>query len=111
MLARAIRLRQPINNFYRAYKKAQPFSFSTREWKIVGYILDIKRPLAFYTQTIGKTSSPTLPYAFHAYDNINERLNETYRRLLLKHERKRLPAAEVLLDGINAAWDKLDKYY
>ncbi len=74
-------------------------------------MLDIARPFVFFTQSIGKSSSPTLPYVLETYDSLFERLNESHRRLTSLTQRESTVAVTSLLSGIKAAQAKLDFYY
>jgi hypothetical protein len=109
MLIRAMRLRNAIDKFCEDYRIAHPFQILSVEWDQIGYLIDLLRPFNFFTTTIGKTKSITLPYALRIYDELYERLNESRRRLKAKVNRK--PWVRVLLEGIDAAEAKLDQYY
>ncbi len=102
-------LREAINKFCIKYSPAKAFALSKLEWKQIGYLIDIVRPFNFFTSTVGKTKSITLPYALPIYDELFERLNESRRRL--KAKSTRLEWVSVLIEGIDAAEAKLDFYY
>jgi hypothetical protein len=104
-----MRLRGAINKFCIEYSPAKPFTLSELEWKQIGYLIDLVRPFQFFTTTVGKTKSVTLPYALAIYDELFERLNESRRRL--KAKASRLEWIGVLIQGIDAAEAKLDVYY
>jgi len=109
MMLRAMRLRDPITRYCNIFSYAVPFSLSDSEWLQVGYLIDIVRPFNFFTSTVGKTRDVTLPYALPIYDELFERLTECRRRLNAKIHR--YPWAQQLIDGIDAAEEKLDSYY
>lgn len=109
MMIRALRLRQAIDIFCSDYTDAKIFALSDLEWKQIGYLVDIVRPFNFFTTTVGKTKSVTLPYGLAIYDELFERLMESRRRLKAK-EHKYLWVT-VLIEGIDAAQAKLDHYY
>jgi hypothetical protein len=109
MILRALRLKESINQFCSAYDPAKPFSFSALEWKKIGYLADLLRPFNFFTTTIGKTTSVTLPYALSIYDELFEHLQES-RRVLTKKSVAQLWVKD-LIGAINAAEAKLDTYY
>jgi len=109
MMIRAQRLRPAIDRFCIKYPAARPYMLSELDWKQIGYLIDLVRPFAFFTATMGRTKSITLPYALQVYDEMFERLVECRRRLIPKVARK--PWVQKLIDGIDSAEDKLMKYY
>jgi hypothetical protein len=109
MLIRAMRLRQAIDILCNEYRPAYPFKIRTIEWKQIGYLIDLLRPFCFFTQTIGKTRSVTIPYVLSIYDELYERLFESRRKLVAKQEK--YIWVKVLIAGIEAAQLKLDIYY
>jgi hypothetical protein len=109
MLTRAIKLRKAITRFCSEFYSARHFILKDKEWKQVEYLIDILRPFNFFTQTIGRTKSVTLPYVLSIYDELFERLFESRRRLQAKVES--CPWVKSLIKGIDAAETKLDVYY
>ena len=109
MIIRAIRLREAIDLFCAEYAPAASLELSPIEWKQLGYLIDIIRPFNFFTTTVGKTKSVTLPYTLQIYDELFERLTESRRRLTAKQSGQ--PWVKILIHGINTAEQKLDQYY
>jgi hypothetical protein len=109
MIIRALRLRAAITEYTTCYHFARPFALSDMEWKKIGYLVDIVRPFNFFTTNVGRTKSITLPYTLSIYDVLFERLTESRRRLEAKVSSA--PWVQELIDGINSAEVKLDKYY
>ena len=108
-MIRALRLRQAIDIFCIDYTDAKVFALSDLEQKQIGYLVDIVRLFNFFTTTVGKTKSVTLPYGLAIYDELFERLMESRRRLKAKEHK--YPWVTALIEGIDAAQAKLDHYY
>ena len=112
MLVRARALQLPINNYTTQYTSAKHFRLSKIEWKQVEYLIDITKPFNFFTQTIGKAKEPTIGFAFDVYTALFEHLHTMI--FVLKKKKAAFPSRAwvvLLIDAINTALNKLDKYF
>jgi hypothetical protein len=107
MLVRALKLQRTIDSFTRSFPKAVCFSLDPSEWKQVQYLIDLTIPFNFFTTNIGRSLDPTIYHAFSIYDQLFDHLDRFKRLLLLKS----YPWVDDLNNAIDAATEKLHKYY
>lgn len=105
MLIRARILRSTIDEY--TQKEAPQFKLSFSEWKQVEYLIDLTRPFSYYTTTIGQTKDVTICHVFAIYDALFSSLHEALELI----QSKIYPWTPNIVEGVQAALDKLDKYY
>jgi hypothetical protein len=60
ILMRTRRLKGLIDDFTKNHKKAEIFSLSYTEWRLIEYLIDLTRLIAFMTIVVGKSTSVTI---------------------------------------------------
>jgi hypothetical protein len=111
MLLRARFLKDSIERFVQQTPAAHKFALSTTEWHLLEYIIDVTRPIAFMTASVGESTGPSVHLGFRVFDYIFEKLHEAHRRLVEKEHTKNLYYVAPLVAAIELAELKLEKYF
>jgi hypothetical protein len=77
------------------------------EWKQIEYLITLTAPYNGITQSIGRTSSPSIHRVYESYNMLFSHIEKEIRRL----QPKRASWKVGLRDGLLASQSKLKKYY
>ena len=90
MLIRAIRLRGPIDEYYKT-EEAKVFALSADEWKQVEYLVDLIKPFNFFTHLIGMLRGPIVRYIYKVYNALFTYIKGSLAKLQAKHQNNGYP--------------------
>src|SRR5437588_6818709 len=107
MLARALRMKDFTREWIREYERYMPLWSTSGEWKQVEYILEVLKPIRFYTLWMSKTRVQTIHKVFVVYNCIFDHLE--YQISILENKRKRWKVD--IQEALGKAKEKASKYY
>ena len=106
MLQRAKRLRSIFGPFCAEYDRTD-LMLDAKEWRQVDYLLWITQPFFEFTTELSKTKDATTHHVFKIYNLLFEHLEESISQLA----KKRVPWKKTMLRALEAALEKLRRYY
>lgn len=109
MLKRAYQLRIAIDHYITANTKYDLSSLvmTPAEWRQVAYLRELLREFAIYTVSLSEHTGTTIHRVYDIYDSLFNHIEDYLTRLLNKQFRWK----KILYKGLEAAQDKLRKYY
>lgn len=106
MLERAKKLQRVFNQYCSTHQYVQ-FQLGQEEWRQVEYLLLVTKPFFHYTKILSKTQDVTVHSVFSIYKELFSHLDGVAELL----ERKTVPWKKRMLQALQAAKQKLSKYY
>ena len=80
---------------------------TAEEWSHIDYLISLTAPFNAFTQTIGRSKSPSIHRVYEIYNLLFNHIEHSIRVL----QRKRDPWKLTLKDALQASREKLQKYY
>ena len=106
MLDRARRLQRVFDQYCTIHQYVQS-KLDQEEWRQVDYLLLITKPLFDLTNALSKTRDVTIHHVFSIYNKLFSHLDAAEKKL----KRKAVPWKKRMLQALQAAREKLSKYY
>jgi hypothetical protein len=110
MLRRAKRLQPTLNRFCSQFcsqiNQAQ-FTISLEEWRQIEYLLSLTQPFFKFTSLLSQTKDVTIHLVFSIYNKLFDHLGTAATQL----ERKKVVWKQAMLYALEAAQEKLARYY
>lgn len=106
MLRRAKRLQATFDIFCSQYDQPH-FALNTEEWRQIDYLLFILQPFFKYTTVVCTTKDISIHLVFSFYNRLFDHLENPIRQL----RQKKVPWKQLMLSSLEAAQEKLSKYY
>lgn len=106
MLQRAKRLHIAFNKFCCDYDQHH-FTLSAEGWRQIDYLLCILQPFFTLTTLVCRTKDSNIHLVFRIYNKLFDHLERSMRQLRWK----RVPWKQLMLSSLEAAKEKLKKYY
>lgn len=106
MLERAKKLQRVFNQYCSTHQYVQ-FQLGQEEWRQVEYLLLVTKPFFHYTKILSKTQDVTVHSVFSIYKELFSHLDDVTELL----ERKTVSWKKRMLQALQAAKQKLSKYY
>lgn len=106
MLRRAKRLQVTFDTFCSQYDQPY-FALNKEEWRQIDYLLFILQPFFKYTTVVCTTKDSSIHLVFSFYNKLFDHLENSIRQL----RRKKVPWKQLMLSSLEAAQEKLSKYY
>lgn len=106
MLRRAKRLQATFDTFCSQYDQPH-FALSAEEWRQIDYLLFVLQPFFKYTTVVCTTKVSSIHLVFSFYNKLFDHLEKSIRQL----RRKKVTWKQLMLSSLEAAQEKLSKYY
>ena len=106
MLRRAKRLQSVFDTFCSQYEQPH-FALSSGEWRQIEYLLFILEPFFRFTSLVSRTKDSSIHLVFTIYNRIFDHLERAIAAL----RRKKVPWKQLMQSALEAASEKLSKYY
>lgn len=106
MLRRAKRLQATFDTFCSQYDQPH-FALSAEEWRQIDYLLFVLQPFFKYTTVVCTTKDSSIHLVFSFYNKLFDHLEKSIRQL----RRKKVTWKQLMLSSLEAAQEKLSKYY
>jgi hypothetical protein len=106
MLRRAKRLHIAFNKFCSDYDQHH-FTLSAEGWRQIDYLLCILQPFFTLTTLVCRTKDSSIHLVFRIYNKLFDHLERSIGQL----RRKKVPWKQLMLSSLDAAKEKLKKYY
>ena len=106
MLRRAKRLQLVFDTFYSQYEQPH-FALSPGEWRQIEYLLFILKPFYKFTSLVSRTKDSSIHLVFSIYNRLFNHLEKAIAAL----RRKKVPWKQLMQSALEAASEKLSKYY
>lgn len=109
LLERAYRLRDFTREWLKnpKYTDCRALYTTEDEWKVVLYVMEVLRPFRYWTLWMSKRQTVTLHQVVMVYNDMFDHMDAVMRALV----KKRTPWKEDLYFAVQAARQKLTKYY
>jgi len=106
---RAYRLREFTHELLQnpKYTEYRPLFTTQDEWTIVKYVMEVLRPLGYWTIWMSMRRTVTLPHVISVYNDMFDHMDGVMRAL----STKKTPWREDLFFAVKLARQKLSKYY
>lgn len=106
MLDRARKLQRVFDQYCTIHQYVQ-FKLDQEEWRQVDYLLLITKPFFDLTNVLSKTQDVTVHHVFSIYNKLFSHLDAAEKKLKCKA----VPWKKRMLQALQAAKEKLSKYY
>lgn len=106
MLRRAKRLQATFDTFCSQYDQPY-FALNAEEWRQIDYLLFILQPFFKYTTVVCTTKDSSIHLVFSFYNKLFDHLEKSIRQL----RRKKAAWKQLMLSSLEAAQEKLSRYY
>ena len=106
MLDRARKIQPDIDRYCDTHHHAR-FKLNAEEWRQVEYLLLLTKPFFDFTNVLSKTRDVTIQHIFGIYNKLFNHLDRAEEKL----KRKSVPWKKSMLQALQAASEKLSKYY
>ncbi|KAJ9480686.1 hypothetical protein VN97_g12853 [Penicillium thymicola] len=106
MLRRAKRLSTTFDEYCSLYHQPH-FALNAEGWRQIDYLLHILQPFFTYTTLVCQTNDSSIHLIFSIYNRLFDHLERSMHQL----RRKRVAWKQLMLSSLEAAKDKLSKYY
>ena len=106
MLRRAKRLHDTFDKYCEDYTQPH-FALSIEGWRQIDYLLCILQPFFTLTTLVCRTKDSSIHLIFRIYNKVFDHLERSIRQLC----RKKVPWKQLMLSSLEAAKEKLKKYY
>ncbi|KAJ5365267.1 hypothetical protein N7517_008153 [Penicillium concentricum] len=106
MLRRAKRLHDTFDKYCEDYTQPH-FALSIEGWRQIDYLLCILQPFFTLTTLVRRTKDSSIYLIFRIYNKLFDHLERSIRQL----RRKKVPWKQLMLSSLEAAKEKLKKYY
>ncbi|KGO69277.1 HAT dimerization [Penicillium italicum] len=106
MLRRAQRLSTTFDEYCSLYHQPH-FALNAEGWRQIDYLLHILQPFFTYTTLVCQTNDSSIHLIFSIYNKLFDHLERSMHQL----RRKRVAWKQPMLSSLEAAKDKLSKYY
>ena len=87
------------------------FTLTEDEQRQIKYLVDLIKPFCFFTNTIRRTKGLTLGHVYSIYNQLFNHLEHFLLTLQAKRQQGNRPQINCIVEGINKALLKLQKYY
>ncbi|KAJ6019888.1 hypothetical protein N7522_000596 [Penicillium canescens] len=92
---------------YCSYHDQPHFALSAEGWRQIDYLLYILQPFFTFTTLVCQTKDSSIHLVFSIYNRLFDHLERSIRQL----RRKKVAWKQLMLSSLEAAKDKLSKYY
>lgn len=106
MLRRAKGLYATFNNYCQDYSQPH-FALSLEDWRQIDYLLYILQPFFTFTILVCRTKDSSIHLVFRVYNKLFDNLERSMSQL----RRKKVHWKQMMLFSLEAAKEKLVKYY
>jgi hypothetical protein len=106
MLRRAKRLHDTFDKYCKDYTQTH-FALSIEGWRQIDYLLCILQPFFTLTTLVCRTKDSSIHLVFRIYNKLFDHLERSIRQL----RRKKVHWKQLMLSSLEAAKEKLKKYY
>lgn len=106
MLRRAKRLYITFDE-YCSLRDQPHFALSAEGWRQIDYLLHVLQPFFIFTTLVCQTKDSSIHLVFGIYNRLFDHLERSIRQL----RRKKVAWKQLMLFSLEAAKDKLSKYY
>ncbi len=107
MLIRAHKLRLHISEWLQENQHKSTLCLDDIEWKQVEYLIELSLPYCQLGNAIAKTKDVTIHNVFPIYERLSNHLDNSIEKL----KRKQEPWKRSIIQALEAAKQKLHKYY
>lgn len=106
MLRRAKRLHDTFDKYCEDYTQPH-FALSAEGWQQIDYLLYILQPFFIFTTLVCRTKDSSIHLVFRIYNKLFDHLERSMSQL----RRKKVHWKQLMLSSLEAAQEKLKKYY